>query len=78
MTKRDRHVQLINTTILDKTTQARSKAMEKTRQHKALKRDQWEKQKLHDYLQAERKTNSATSTHTLHEVIIEVLHYKVL
>ncbi|GLA66533.1 hypothetical protein AtubIFM54640_009111 [Aspergillus tubingensis] len=49
--KRDRHMQLINTSIYDKETQARTKAMEESRQAKAQKRAQVEQARVMSYAQ---------------------------
>ncbi|KAI2826087.1 MIF4G domain family protein [Aspergillus niger] len=49
--KRDRHMQLINTSIYDKETQARTKAMEESRQAKAQKRAQVEQARVLNYAQ---------------------------
>lgn len=48
--KNDRHMQLINSSIFDKETQLRSKAMDETRRQKALQRSQMEKQKIAKHL----------------------------
>ncbi|KAG8530840.1 uncharacterized protein KY384_004197 [Bacidia gigantensis] len=79
VTKRDRHMQLINTNILDKATQARSKAMEQTRQQKAARRDQREKQKIHKFLQDDKTIWSrAAAASNVHEVAVDGLRFKVL
>ena len=79
VTKRDRHMQLINTNILDKETRARSKAMEETRRQKAMARDRKEKKKMHTFLQAKTKpTTHASDTSTVHEIIIDGLRFQVL
>ena len=76
VTKRDRHMQLINSSVYDKETQARNRAMEETRRQKALEKDQREKQKI------ERHLNTLTSrtgqpTSVLHEISIHGLRYRV-
>lgn len=48
--KNDRHMQLINSSIFDKETLLRSKAMDETRRQKALQRSQMEKQKITKHL----------------------------
>lgn len=79
VTKRDRHVQLINSSILDQETQARSKAMEETRRQKAVKRDERERQKIHEYLNARQTSTHDTSSATaIHEVVIDGLKFHVL
>lgn len=50
--KRDRHMQLINSAVYDKETQARAKAMEETRKQKADRRTQREQAKVLQYAQA--------------------------
>ena len=52
VTKRDRHMQLINSSIFDKESEARKKAIERTRLQKTLERDRREKQKLNKHLQS--------------------------
>ena len=49
--KRDRHFQLINSSIYDKEVQARTKAIAKTREEKLLRKEAREKQKFNRYLQ---------------------------
>ena len=51
VTKRDRHMQLINSSVYDRETQARNKAMEETRRQKALEKDQREKHKIARHLE---------------------------
>ena len=51
VTKRDRHVQLINSSIFDKESELRNKAIEKTRRQKAYDKDQREKRKINRHLQ---------------------------
>ena len=76
VTKRDRHMQLINSSVYDKETQARNKAIEETRRQKALEKDQREKQKI------ERHLNTLTSrpgraANLLHEISINGLRFQV-
>lgn len=49
--KRDRHMQLINTSIYDKDTQSRVQAIQETRNLKARQRDEREKFKINKHLQ---------------------------
>lgn len=77
VTKRDRHMQLINSSVYDKETQARNKAIEETRRQKALQKDQREKQKI------ERHLNTFTSragqtTNVVREVSINGLRFHVV
>lgn len=80
VTKRDRHMQLINTSIFDKETQVRNKAIEETRKQKALRKDQREKQKIERHLKTLAPHNSghAITTRTVHEVTIDGLRFHVL
>ncbi|MCJ1345513.1 hypothetical protein MMC31_003720 [Peltigera leucophlebia] len=50
--KNDRHMQLINSSIFDKETQLRSRAMDETRRQKTLQQSQMEKQKIEKHLRA--------------------------
>ena len=78
VTKRDRHMQLINSSIYDKDSQARNKAIEETRRQKLLRKDQREKQKI------ERRLGTLT-THpsqkvagsAVHEISINGLRFHV-
>lgn len=49
--KRDRHMQLINSAVYDRETQARTKALEETRKMKAQKKAQAEEAKVLRYAQ---------------------------
>ncbi|MCJ1242366.1 hypothetical protein MMC14_010374 [Varicellaria rhodocarpa] len=51
VSKRDRHMQLINSSIYDKESETRNKAMEQTRQRNILVRNQREKHKIFRHLQ---------------------------
>lgn len=51
VTKQDRHLQLINTSIFEKDSQKRAKAIEQTRQQKLKQRDERETAKLIRHLQ---------------------------
>ena len=76
VTKRDRHMQLINSSVYDKETQIRNKAIEETRRQKALKRDQREKQKIERHLNI-LAARAGQSTSLLHEVSISGLRFQV-
>lgn len=84
ITKRDRHMQLINSSVFDKETRARSKAIEETRRQQAHQRDQREKLKIQKHLQflsaAERPSASYPTTpkSMLHELIINDIHFQVV
>ncbi|KAH0545028.1 hypothetical protein FGG08_000799 [Glutinoglossum americanum] len=49
--KRDRHMQLINSSVFDKETQARARAMEETRKQKTRHREERQRLKFMRYLQ---------------------------
>ncbi len=76
ITKRDRHMQLINSSVYDKETQARRKAMEETRRHKALERDQREKQKIQRHL-ITLTSRAGQATNVSHEVSVNGLRFQV-
>lgn len=72
-------MQLINTNIFDKETQARTKAMAETRRERALKRDQREKRRLEQHLQTRYATpQSSTAAAMIHEITIDGLRFQVL
>jgi len=69
-------MQLINSSVYDKQTEARQKAIEKTKQEKLLKREELEKKKLYSYLHA--KTGSLLpSAESSHEVWVEGIQFRV-
>lgn len=76
VTKRDRHMQLINSAIYDKETQTRNKAIEETRKQKALRRDQREKQKIERHLRAHEVYSAATPA--VHEITVNGLRFHIL
>lgn len=79
VTKRDRHMQLINSSIYDKETQFRNKAIEETRKQKSLRRDQHEKQKIQRHLNTlSVHTDQNNATPTVHELLINGLRFHVL
>ena len=72
-------MQLIKSSIYDKETQLRNRAIEETRKQKSLRRNQREKQKIQRHL----KTLSVYSdqnkaTPTVHEILINGLRFHVL
>ncbi|KAI9880317.1 MAG: hypothetical protein M1830_004196 [Pleopsidium flavum] len=83
--KRDRHMQLINTSIYDKETQLRARAMEETRKLKAQQRDEREKAKISRHLhrlasQSVQPTGARSTlgaTVSSHEVTINGLRFRV-
>ena len=50
VSKRDRHMQLINTSVYDKETQLRKKAIDETLRQKTLQKGQRERAKIANYL----------------------------
>ena len=76
VTKRDRHMQLISSSVYDKETQARNKAMEETRRQKALEKDQREKRKIERHLDI-LTSRAGQPTSLLHEVSIHGLRFEV-
>ena len=79
VTKRDRHMQLINSDIYDKEAQSRNKAIEETRKQKSVRRDQREKQKIERHLITLASTNNQDMTiPTIHEITINGLRFQVL
>jgi hypothetical protein len=59
VTKQDRHLQLINTSIFEKDSQKRAKAIEQTRQQKLKQRDEREKARFVRHLQRGGSHNTA-------------------
>ena len=79
VSKRDRHMQLINSSIYDKETQFRNKAIEETRKQKAARRDQREQQKIERYLQSlASASNPSSSTPKVHDITVNGLRFHVL
>ena len=79
VTKRDRHMQLINSSIYDKETQVRNKAIEETRRQKALKRDEREKQKIQRHLKTlNAQPSQDIATPAVYDILINGLRFQVL
>lgn len=79
VTKRDRHMQLINSSIYDKDTQIRNKAIEETRKQKLLRRDQREKNKIQRHLQSMTlRAGQNIPTPAAHEITISGLRFHVI
>ena len=85
VTKRDRHMQLINSTVFDKETQLRNKAINQTRRQRALQRDQREKYKINKHLRGivahagrSSAVPTATASPTIHEISLEGLRFQVM
>lgn len=82
VTKRDRHMQLINSSIFDKDSEARQKAIERTRRQKTLEKDQREKQKFNKHLQSlgahpERLSLLSSPFPVVNELAINDLRFKI-
>ncbi|KAL7275133.1 hypothetical protein RUND412_001952 [Rhizina undulata] len=76
--KRDRHMQLINSSVYD--AQARTKAIEQTRQEKLKKREEREKLKLKRFFQRSQQPSSYGGAHRpndAHQVEIGGITYRV-
>lgn len=69
--KRDRHMQLINTSVYDKQMKARNEAMAKTVEEKLKRRQAKEQFKINRYLQAAGKSSN-------HEIVIGGESYQVV
>ncbi|KAL8823749.1 MAG: hypothetical protein Q9191_005580, partial [Dirinaria sp. TL-2023a] len=80
ITKRDRHMQLINSNIYDKEAKSRKKAIDNTRRQNALYRQQNEKDQVNRYLRSLGSLSSSHSsvTHTGYRVVIEGLGFTVM
>ena len=79
VSKHDRHMQLINSSIYDKETQLRSKAMEETRRQKALHRDQRERQKIKRHFQGMIPISKFTDKASVpQEIMLEGLRFHVV
>ena len=85
ISKHGRHKQLINSSIYDKESQKRIKALETTQQQKASARNQWERNQMQQYI---RKLDvdsnrsqvyaSAASGQNTYQIQIDGLNYSVL
>ena len=85
ISKRDRHMQLINSSIYDKETNLRQQAIDKTRHEKTLRRNQREMVKIGKHLQriADNTVPTAVQDPTkgnipVYEVTINGLKFQVL
>ena len=84
--KRDRHMQLINTSVYDKQSEARIKAIELSRQVKADQRDQRQKAKVDRFVQglAQRGSSAVaglggpSSGQTVYEITISDIPFRVV
>ncbi|KAJ5581036.1 hypothetical protein N7450_007337 [Penicillium hetheringtonii] len=77
--KRDRHMQLINSAVYDKETQARAKAMEETRKAKALRRAEREQTKVLRYAQGTAAVGPtpATAQSAAHQILVNDVPFKI-
>ena len=85
ISKRDRHMQLISSSVYDKETNLRQQAIDKTRQEKALRRNRREMVKIGKHLEriADNAApiavqHAARGTTPLYEVNINGLKFQVL
>lgn len=83
--KRDRHMQLIKSSIFDKETQLRTKAIDETRRQKAQQKDEWEKHKIEMHFRSLSSPthrlstlSSAGATPTSHQITINGLAFQVI
>jgi hypothetical protein len=78
--KTGRHLQLINTSVYEKDTQIRAKAMEATRKQKLKQRDDREKTKLHKHIQRLGGGNTGgPTTHSAanYEIDVQGIRFRV-
>ena len=85
VTTTGRHKQYINASVLAKVTEQRKRAMEQSQQHKAQEHNQWERQRMHQYvaaLDAQQNGSIAQgvpySRGKTHEIKIDGLRFQVL
>jgi hypothetical protein len=82
VTKRDRHMQLINTNVYEQKTQERTQAIEETRRQKQKAREDREKAKLQTHLHAlaaynRPATQTVHATATPAQIIVNDIRYLV-
>ena len=80
VTKSDRHLQLINTTVYEKETQARTRAIEQTRRHKQATRDDRERLKLMNHLSHSANLAASAATKSVadkYEIEIQGIRFVV-
>ena len=85
VTTTGRHKQYINASVLAKVTEQRKRAIEESHQRKAQKQDQWERQRMHQYVAAldakQHESIAPGSPYTsgrTHEINIDGLRFQVL
>ncbi|KAL9586286.1 MAG: hypothetical protein Q9212_001004 [Teloschistes hypoglaucus] len=76
VTKRGRHKQLINASVLDRVTLQRKQAIDDSQQRKLLATDQWERQRMHQYV--ETLEALPTSRGGTHKIEIDGLKFQIL
>ncbi|KAL8849889.1 MAG: hypothetical protein Q9221_005155 [Calogaya cf. arnoldii] len=85
VTTTGRHKQYINASVLAKVTEQRKRAIEESQQQKAQRHDQWERQRMHQYVAAldaeQHESIGQGYPHTsdgTHEINIDGLSFQVL
>ena len=81
ISKCDRHMQLISSTVYDKDTETRNKAIRETRRQKAFEKQQIEKAKIHRHLESlnhRQASNVPFATPATHTVYIDGLRFAVM
>ena len=80
ITKRDRHMQLINSNIYGKEAQSRKKAIDNTRRQQALYKQQIERDKVNRYLRSlgSLSSKNPSATHTGYRVVLDGLSFTVM
>ena len=76
VSKRDRHMQLINSSVYEKNTLSRNKAMKVAREQKSRHNDLREKQKIKKHIQLI-ATGRAPAASTNHSLLIDGLRFQV-
>ncbi|KAI4199270.1 MAG: hypothetical protein LQ350_004730 [Teloschistes chrysophthalmus] len=76
VTKRGRHKQLINASVLDRVTLQRKQAIDDSQQRKLLATDQWERQRMYQYV--ETLEALPTSSGSTHKIEIDGLKFQIL
>ena len=82
VTKRDRHMQLINNSVYAQKTQERTQAIEETRQHRQKAREAREKAKLQSHLHAlseqiHPSTHNTPAPATPHQIVIHDIRFLI-
>ena len=85
VSKRGRHNQLINSSVLDKVMQQRRRSIEHSQQRRALLNDQRERQRMNQYLEGLDASQSGANTKTaqassriIHRIDVDGLTYEIL